>query len=182
MRDGTLDARASPASASPCTDLAAAASICDISSVITQHDASNFGQILDIHLDDCATPSSLFTRTKTTHRPEYSAARARMGIPPLPAPSNSDVLLFNESEELTETSIRNIALMRGKPPRWVTPRDETGCLPGVMRRWLLERGLVVAAREKQLHRDDVRDGECVLTFNGVEGCRFGRIVLHRSIE
>ncbi|EED80878.1 predicted protein, partial [Postia placenta Mad-698-R] len=119
--------------------------------------------------------ASLFTRTKTTHRPDYTMARDRMGIPPLPAPSNSDVLLYTFDDELMETSIRNIAFLRRNPPCWVTPRKETGCLPGVMRRWLLEQGRIVEASEGELSKRDLVDEEVVLTFNGVEGCRWGRI-------
>lgn len=180
-RDGSLEVHASPASALPYPDPAAASQY-DVSSGLTQSVISKFGPILDIYLDTCCTPSSIFTRTKTTHRPEYSAARSRIGVPPLPTPSNSDVLLFNESDELTETSIRNIAFLRGTPPRWVTPRADTGCLPGVMRRWLIEHDRVVLAHEEEIRRESLKDGEYVLTFNGVEGCRFGRIVLHKAIE
>lgn len=133
--------------------------------------------LLVIHLDTCPTHPSLFTRTKTNHRQDYDAARVRLGIPPLPTPSNVDVLLYAPSGGLTETSIRNIAFLRGSPPQWVTPRTETGCLPGIMRRWLLEQGRVIEANEGGLLKDDLVEGEDVLTFNGVEGCRLGRIVL-----
>src|SRR6266852_9215370 len=38
-------------------------------------------------------------------------------------------------------SERNVAFfLHG---RWVTPHESTGCLPGVVRRWLLEQHLVV---------------------------------------
>ncbi|PCH34160.1 hypothetical protein WOLCODRAFT_113269 [Wolfiporia cocos MD-104 SS10] len=133
--------------------------------------------LLDIRLDTCPTSPSLFTRTKTTHRLEYTAARARMSIPPLPAPSNADVLLYNPSGEITETSIRNVAFWRRAPPQWVTPHAEVGCLPGVMRRWLLEQGRIVEAQVGELVKDDLVEGEYILTFNGVEGCRIGRIAL-----
>ncbi|KZT08656.1 uncharacterized protein LAESUDRAFT_696833 [Laetiporus sulphureus 93-53] len=135
------------------------------------------GSLLTIHLDTSPTPSSLFTRTKTTHRPQYTAARTRMGIPPLPTPTNEDVLMYTPSGELTETSIRNIAFLRHTPPQWVTPRASIGCLSGVMRRWLLEQGRIVEASEGELTKDEVVDGEYVMTFNGVEGCRLGRVTL-----
>lgn len=41
-----------------------------------------------------------------------------------------------------------------------------------MRRLLLEQGLIV---EGNLNKDDVKLGEVVLLFNGVEGCSLGRI-------
>ncbi|KAL7285557.1 hypothetical protein ACG7TL_000661 [Trametes sanguinea] len=133
--------------------------------------------LLVVHLDTVATPSSNFTRTKTTCRDHYTAARNRFDIPPPPASSLDDVLLYNEDGEITETSIRNVAFARGLPPRWVTPSASTGCLPGVMRRWLLEQGRVVEAGRGELVRDAVVDGECVLTFNGLEGCCIGRLKL-----
>lgn len=130
---------------------------------------------LVLFLDTEATPSSLFTRTKTTYRDHYTAARYRFHIPPPPTSSPLEVLLYNEDGDITETSIRNIAFVRRSPPRWVTPSASTGCLPGVMRRWLLKHGRIVEAVEGELKRDGAVEGEYVLTFNGVEGCRIGQI-------
>jgi 4-amino-4-deoxychorismate lyase len=70
---------------------------------------------------------------------------------------------------ITETSVRNVAFFRHG--RWVTPHDSTGCLPGVMRRLLLEQRLVVTDDRGWLSRNDVREGELALVFNAVEGCR-----------
>ncbi|KAI0361036.1 hypothetical protein OH77DRAFT_1392126 [Trametes cingulata] len=130
---------------------------------------------LIVHLDTVPTPSSAFTRTKTTLRDHYNAARARFNIPPPPTPSHHEVLLFNENGHITETSIRNIAFARRSPPSWVTPAASSGCLPGVMRRFLLEHGRIVECAEGELTRDSIHDGEYVLVFNGVEGCRVGQI-------
>ncbi|KAH9929672.1 aminotransferase, partial [Fomitopsis serialis] len=121
------------------------------------------------------TSPSLFTHTKTTHRPMYNAARDRAGLPPLPTSLNADVLLYTSTGEIMETSIRNIAFLRRSPRQWVTPRAEVGCLPGVMRRWLLEQGKIAEATEGELMKGDLVDGEFVMTFNGVEGCRLGQI-------
>jgi len=77
-----------------------------------------------------------------------------------------------------ETSIRNIAFIRGEPPRWVTPRTDSGCLSGIMRRWLLENSRIREADEGELMKEDLVEGEYVLTFNGVEGCRLGRVRLN----
>jgi len=130
---------------------------------------------LSVIIDTAPTSPSLFTHTKTTHRPMYNAARDRVGLPPLPTTLNADVLLYTPAGEIMETSIRNIASLRRSPPQWVTPRAEAGCLPGVMRRWLLEQGKIVEATEGELTKDDLLDGEFVMTFNGVEGCRMGQI-------
>jgi 4-amino-4-deoxychorismate lyase len=125
------------------------------------------GDPIALFLDRFATPSSPFTATKTTNRGHYEAARARFGLPDAGGPA--DVLLWNAKGMITETSVRNVAFFRRG--RWVTPHDSTGCLPGVMRRWLLEQGLVVTDDQGLLSRDNVREGGLVLVFNAVEGCR-----------
>ena len=77
-----------------------------------------------------------------------------------------------------EASIRNVALWR--EGRWLTPANEVGCLPGVIRRWLLQHGRVTIDEEGVLKRGNIRDGEIALTFNGVEGCRYGYITLQST--
>ena len=74
-----------------------------------------------------------------------------------------------------ETSIRNIAFRRGG--QWVTPSAADGCLPGVMRRLMLEQGRFV---EGEVHIAKVVPGEIVLTVNSVEGCCMGMIALAPS--
>ncbi len=125
------------------------------------------GDPIHLFLDKVATPSSPFTATKTTHRSHYAAARARFGLPDGGGPV--DVVLWNTKGMITETSVRNLAFFRRG--RWVTPHDSTGCLPGVTRRWLLEQGRVVTDDQGLLTRDNVREGELVLIFNAIEGCR-----------
>jgi 4-amino-4-deoxychorismate lyase len=135
----------------------------------------SLGDPISLFLDIVPTPSSLFTATKTTHRNHYAAARARLGLPEVGG--FADVLLWNTKEMLTETSVRNMALFRHG--HWVTPHDPTGCLQGVTRRWLLERGLVVLDEHGWLHKDAVQDGELVLLYNAVEGCRIAVVRLRK---
>ncbi|TCD64312.1 hypothetical protein EIP91_004259 [Steccherinum ochraceum] len=136
-------------------------------------DSSHFRTI---YLDTQPTPSSIFTSTKTTHRPHYNAARARVGLAPAPTPEDAhiDVLLFTPDHQLTETSIRNVAFKRNGV--WMTPNAATGCLPGVVRRYMVEQGRWIEAKEGELRLEDVREGEVVTTANGVEGCCMARIV------
>ncbi|KAI9462410.1 aminotransferase [Lactarius psammicola] len=129
--------------------------------------SNSLGDPITLFLDVAATPPSLFTATKTTHRGPYAEARSRLGLPDVGG--SADVLLWNAEGMLMETSIRNFALFRRG--RWVTPHDSTGCLHGVTRRWLLEQGLVKGDDRALLHKDNLKDGELVLTFNAVEGCR-----------
>ncbi|KAF7794831.1 hypothetical protein EIP86_005973 [Pleurotus ostreatoroseus] len=156
--DGSLSATASPAPPLLNNDL-----------LIASPDA-----VRTIYIDPKSTSPSLFTSTKTTQRSLYNDARARVGLSPLPTPQNAhnDVLLHTPTGLALETSIRNIAFRRGDV--WVTPAAHSGCLPGVMRRLMLERGLFV---EGDVRMDDVTPGETVLTVNGVEGCRMGKMAL-----
>ncbi|VDB84258.1 unnamed protein product [Peniophora sp. CBMAI 1063] len=167
--DGTLDASATrvPPLASPSDPFRIAAL-----SPLSNDFATYQHPPLTLHLTPPSDPTvpSLYTRTKTTHRTPYDIARARAGVT-LGAPT--DVLLFDEQDRLMEASIRNVALWRDN--RWLTPADEVGCLPGVARRWLLKHGCIEEDAQAVLKRDTLRDGEIVLTFNGVEGCRYGHI-------
>ncbi|KIK70631.1 hypothetical protein GYMLUDRAFT_32674 [Collybiopsis luxurians FD-317 M1] len=127
------------------------------------------GSIITVYLDHRITPSSLFTRTKTTNRALYDEARAHANIT---SPA-SEVMLFNEDSLTTEASISNVHFFRDG--RWLTPSASTGCLPGVMRKWLLERKFVYEDENRQLTRESIVEGEWVLLSNGVQGCRLGRI-------
>lgn len=164
-RDGSLSTVASPAPPLRSTDVRVPPGSPDA--------------IRTVYVDREPTPPSLFTRTKTTHRDMYNAARARFKLGPLPTPAdaNTDVLLHNPNGLVTETSIRNIAFRRGD--RWVTPRTHSGCLPGVMRRLMLEDGRFV---EGDIHLEDICPGETVLTTNGMEGCYMGRIAFLPDTE
>ncbi|KAF5385332.1 hypothetical protein D9615_001199 [Tricholomella constricta] len=136
--------------------------------------ASLFGSVFAIHVDPMPTPVSLFTSTKTTQRSIYNDARFRAGLPHTPDPLNlADVLMYNSEGFITESSIFNVAFYRS--PHWITPSTSTGCLPGVLRRWLLEQGRIREDKKNQLTKDSVNKGDWILLFNGVQGCRLGRI-------
>jgi 4-amino-4-deoxychorismate lyase len=72
-----------------------------------------------IKLDTAPTPSSPFTLLKTTKRDMYHESRTR-ALPPNPSgPVYSEVMLYNEVNELTEGTLTSLYLFRGG--RWVTP-------------------------------------------------------------
>ncbi|KAF8491645.1 hypothetical protein JB92DRAFT_2752817, partial [Gautieria morchelliformis] len=54
---------------------------------------------------------------------------------------------------ISEGSLRSVAFHR--EGRWMTPPLSTGCLPGTVRRWLVESGRVV---EGAVTRVEVRGG------------------------
>ncbi|KAF2682940.1 hypothetical protein K458DRAFT_369051 [Lentithecium fluviatile CBS 122367] len=72
-----------------------------------------------LKLDTAPTPSTPFTLLKTTHRSFYDASRAR-ALPQNPlGQAYTEVLLYNEVDELTEGSMTSLYFFRGG--RWVTP-------------------------------------------------------------
>ncbi|GAA6013272.1 hypothetical protein JCM11491_006338 [Sporobolomyces phaffii] len=126
-----------------------------------------------------------FLSVKTTHRMKYDAARARRGatLEPSDAPRARpfDVILYNERNEVTETSISNIAFdftsssssssSGTEGTQWVTPPGASGLLAGVERRALLESGQLTerVVTVEQVVRA-AKDGTLnVICFNGVRG-------------
>jgi para-aminobenzoate synthetase/4-amino-4-deoxychorismate lyase len=94
---------------------------------------------------------------KTTHRHVYDAHRAAH-------PDAFDVLLYNQRDELTESTIGNIVLeldgVRVTPPR------SAGLLAGVLRNELLATGDII---ERVLHRADVERATRVWIINALRG-------------
>jgi len=117
-------------------------------------------------------PSGLFTSTKTTERTLYNAARARVGLPPFPS-DDAEVILYNPQHHITEASVANVAFYHSQV--WVTPPLSSGCLPGVLRRWLLHNKRIREAADGELTKEELKPGDWVLLFNSVHGCRLGRI-------
>ena len=74
-----------------------------------------------------------------------------------------DTLLINERGRLVSGSRSNLAVVAGD--RIVTPPESDGCLPGTVRRRLLERG---AIEERSLAPEDLRGCE-VLLMNSLIG-------------
>ncbi|KAG6330863.1 hypothetical protein ID866_8225 [Astraeus odoratus] len=136
--------------------------------------------ILKIHIDTQPTTDTVFM--KTTNRRPYDNARVRAGMPPLGVRRDNtsncpdDVILYNIDGAVTETSICNIAFYRGG--KWITPPLTVGCISGVFRRWLLENNRIHEAEANEISRESIIDNEWALVFNGVMGCRLGRVHVH----
>lgn len=75
-----------------------------------------------------------------------------------------EVLLLNEHGRLVEGSRTNVALVLDGAA--FTPPESEGCLPGTVRRRLLERG---ALQERALTVDDLARAEAVLLMNSLIG-------------
>lgn len=130
-------------------------------------DIANVPQpVLKIYVDTMPTPSSMFTSYKTTSRAHYEAAQRRIGM----TDRMKDVILYNENDEVMEGSVRNVAFWRDGG--WVSPPNSSGGLPGTIRRWLLEQGIL---KERIIHKSDIQLGEWVLLTNGVDITILGRV-------
>ena len=99
--------------------------------------------------------SSPFLYHKTTRRSVYEERRARH-------PGAGDVLLVNGEGEITESTIANVGVKLGG--EWFTPPVESGCLPGIYRRVLLEAGKV---KERRINLSDLENCEGLAVFNSV---------------
>ncbi len=103
--------------------------------------------------------SDPFLFHKTTHRQVYEQARAGR-------PDCDDVLLWNERGEITETTIANIVVQwKGE---LLTPLLGCGLLPGTLRGWLLEQGVI---QEAILPAEALYQFERIYLINSVRGWR-----------
>jgi len=98
-----------------------------------------------------------FLYHKTTRREIYEKAREGCD-------ADTDVILVNERDEITETTITNIAVFRDGA--WVTPALSCGLLPGVLRAELLARGDIV---EGIIHPEDLALSDPIRCFNALRG-------------
>jgi para-aminobenzoate synthetase/4-amino-4-deoxychorismate lyase len=103
--------------------------------------------------------SEIWPYHKTTLRTAYERRTARH-------PSADDVLMVNERQELTETTVANLALRLDDC--WWTPPLEVGCLPGVERQRLVEEGRL---RERTLTVDDLAAAEVIALVSSLRGWR-----------
>jgi para-aminobenzoate synthetase / 4-amino-4-deoxychorismate lyase len=102
-------------------------------------------------------PNSPFLYHKTTIRNTYIQASARH-------PDADDVVLWNESDEVTETTIGNLVLkIEGE---WLTPPVASGLLAGTERAARLAAGEIA---ERVLTLDDLRRADAIARINSVRG-------------
>lgn len=80
-----------------------------------------------------------------------------------------EVLLYNSRDELCEGASTNLFLVKGK--RLLTPALTSGCLPGVMRRWVLQRApaLGLEVCEVALGSEDLAAADEVFLTSSLRG-------------
>ncbi len=101
--------------------------------------------------------NNVFLYHKTTHRKMYEEALRER-------PECNDVLLFNESGEVTESTIANVAVERNGA--LYTPPVKCGLLPGTLRARMLEQQRI---RERKLTVEEVLESANVYLLNAVRG-------------
>ena len=114
----------------------------------------------DRHVDS----ADRFRFHKTTRRRVFVEASARH-------PDADDVVLVNERGEVTECTIASIAVRRDGV--WWTPPVTSGCLPGVERAILLERGDL---RERALTVADLHAATGLAVVSSLRGWRAAVLV------
>lgn len=103
-------------------------------------------------------------RHKTTDRRAYGARADRHR-------EADDVILVNRSGDVTETTRANLLVRTGG--RWWTPPETCGCLPGVGRQVLLERGVVGL---RPIARSELRRAEALAVVSSLRGWRAAVLV------
>jgi para-aminobenzoate synthetase / 4-amino-4-deoxychorismate lyase len=96
---------------------------------------------------------------RTSDRSPYEARAARH-------PDVDDVVLTNDVGDVTETTLANIVCRCGD--RWITPPVSDGLLPGVLRRRLLDDGVI---SEESLSVGTLLDADAVAVIDSVVGWR-----------
>ena len=103
------------------------------------------------------------TSSRKLYTTEFQAARDR---------GYEEVVFFNERDQLCEGSRSNVFVRNGHT--WRTPRIESGVLPGVYRRHLIET--VPNVSEETLYIRDIVEADAVYFCNAVRGLIRAEIV------
>ena len=106
---------------------------------------------------------------KTTFREPYDRRRLRR-------PDVDDVIMVNTRGELTEVTRATLAVQLDGT--WYTPPRSSGCLPGVERARLLDRGVL---RERVLRPADLDTAEGLAVISSLRGRRAARLVRADSL-
>jgi branched-chain amino acid aminotransferase len=109
----------------------------------------------DLRIDSRSPLAGLKSLCYQTNRVALRQAEARGAF---------EALLLNEHGRLAEGSRSNVALVL--PEGTFTPPESEGCLPGTVRRRLLERG---AIRERRLALEDLAKAGGLLLMNSLIG-------------
>ena len=112
--------------------------------------------------------TACWSRHKTSLRRPYDRRRESL-------PNFDDVIVMNERGELMETCTGNLVVM--VDGIHLTPPLESGCLPGIERRALLDDGTL---REETLTRRHLREATSIAVVNSLRGWRTAIFMQHST--
>jgi para-aminobenzoate synthetase/4-amino-4-deoxychorismate lyase len=113
--------------------------------------------------DDPVDPAERWIHHKTTFREPYERRRLRR-------PDVDDVIMVNTRRELTE--VTRATLVLDLDGTWCTPPLSSGCLPGVERARLLDRGVL---HERVLRASDLEAARGLAVISSLRGWRTARL-------
>lgn len=126
--------------------------------------ATRAGTVLLAVDDEPVDPYERWLHHKTTFREPYDRRRLRR-------PDVDDVIMVNTRGELTEATRATLAVE--VDGTWCTPPPESGCLPGVERARLLDRGVL---QERVLRRTDLDAARGLAVISSLRGWRDARLL------
>lgn len=104
---------------------------------------------------------NIYQYHKTTYRSHYNTTYQKKG-------EYFDILFCNERKELVESCIHNLFLKINNV--YYTPPMDSGCLPGILRNYVL-RKFPKLFKEKILYPEDLNKAERIVLGNSVRGFR-----------
>ncbi len=136
--------------------------------VPVKHDALGFTDI--VLAANPVDKQDTFLYHKTTSRRLYENALKMR-------PGNNDVLLFNENDEITESTVANIAVeINGA---LCTPPISCGLLPGTQRAWMIDHARL---EERIITVQEVLDSPNIYLLNSVRGMHKIRVQTHDAAK
>ncbi|WRT67239.1 uncharacterized protein IL334_004205 [Kwoniella shivajii] len=113
---------------------------------------------------------------KTVNRDMYDDAYSRGGA--LVSPDIHPEVLLHTRTQILETTTSNIAVQLPNSERWVTPKlgKDHPFLNGVMRRYLLAKGIIEQGEVTLDMIEEVKEGGRIIGFNGLRGVWEGEII------
>lgn len=134
--------------------------------------ADAFNRVVRLRMATQAIDSSnRYLYHKTTSRSIYDRSKE-------PRTDCDDVILWNVRNEVTETTIYNIVILR-EDGIWVTPPIHSGLLAGTFRQYLLDIGKI---KEDIILVTELRQARQIAVINSVRGWQEALLVSHDVID
>jgi len=111
-----------------------------------------------VKFDTQATDTkNIYIQNKTSFRAIYERAQKTQ-------PNFFDIILWNQNNEITESTIANIVIKNGAS--YSTPPESCGLLPGTFRQKLIENKII---DEQIIYKNDLQKADEIFLINSVRG-------------